>query len=396
MQQVASLLLSFIVGLFGVSGPGQTGKNFGAIEGYYGKPLSLERRISLVRTMGNIGLNFFMVAPKNEPHLAKRWRDELPETFKTEMSQLAGVCKENGVELCLSISPGSKFNRGEIALLAERVYQLSSYSPNCFALLFDDIGVLRSSGLGKLHAEASNAVLSSIRKRNPFAKLIVCPTQYFGNRKSDYLCNFLVNLDRSIIVFWTGPDVVPEEISGQSFDDFKKMVGRDVAIWDNYPVNDFNPKCLWLGEYYGRHISVVRDSFGLFLNISERSEISKISLAHFADFLGASPCGSMLAYVMDDLFPLHKEAASSLLKIFDVRPGRKMFSWSGVATSFKNDNKSLLKDLLVVASLSQVGNKMLEEDLRPWTESAKILSDAISAKKITPNLLDWFPTLKEK
>lgn len=396
MQQAASLLLSFIIGLFGVSGPGQTGKNFGAIEGYYGKPLSLERRISLVRAIGSIGLNFFMVAPKSEPHLAKKWRDDLPETFKAEMSELAGICKENSVELCLSISPGSRFHKGEIALLAQRAYRLSSYSQNYFALLFDDIGVLRSGNLGKLHAEASNAVLSSIRKRNPFAKLLVCPTQYFGNRKSEYLCNFLVNLDRSVVIFWTGTDVVPEEISGQSFADFREVAGRDVVVWDNYPVNDFNPKCLWLGEYYGRHISVVRKSFGLFLNISERSEISKVSLARFADFLGASPCGSMLAYEINDLFPLHKEAASSLLKIFDVRPGRKTFSWSGVSASFKNDSKSLLKDFLAVASLSQVGNRMLEEDLRPWTESAKILSDAISAKKITPNLLDWFPTLKEK
>ena len=396
MQQAASLLLSFIIGLFGVSGPGQTGKNFGAIEGYYGKPLSLERRISLVRAIGSIGLNFFMVAPKSEPHLAKKWRDDLPETFKAEMSELAGICKENSVELCLSISPGSRFHKGEIALLAQRAYRLSSYSQNYFALLFDDIGVLRSGNLGKLHAEASNAVLSSIRKRNPFAKLFVCPTQYFGNRKSEYLCNFLVNLDRSVVIFWTGTDVVPEEISGQSFADFREVAGRDVVVWDNYPVNDFNPKCLWLGEYYGRHISVARKSFGLFLNISERSEISKVSLARFADFLGASPCGSMLAYEINDLFPLHKEAASSLLKIFDVRPGRKTFSWSGVSASFKNDSKSLLKDFLAVASLSQVGNRMLEEDLRPWTESAKILSDAISAKKITPNLLDWFPTLKEK
>ncbi|NLI40046.1 MAG: hypothetical protein GX421_02490 [Caldisericales bacterium] len=396
MQQLTSLLLGFVVGLFGVSGPGQTGRNFGAIEGYYGKPLSLERRTSLVRTMGSIGLNFFMVAPKNEPHLAKKWRDDLPETLRAEMSQLAVICKENGIELCLSISPGSRFHKGEIALLVKRVYQLSSYNPNCFALLFDDIGVLRSGNLGKLHAEASNAVLSSIRKRNPFARLLVCPTQYFGSRKSEYLCNFLVNLDRSITIFWTGPDVVPEEIGNQSFADFRKVAGRDVVVWDNYPVNDFNPKCLWLGEYYGRHIGVARKSFGLLLNISERSEISKISLARFADFLGASPCGSMLAYVMGDLFPLHKEAANSLLKIFDVRPGRKTFSWSGVAASFSDDGEFLLKDLLAIATLSQVGNRMLEEDLYPWTESAKILSDAISTKKITPNLLDWFPTLKNK
>ena len=54
-------------------------KNRGFIEGYYGKPWSNADRAELMRFGGDLKLNQYFFAPKDDPYHNKKWRELYPE-----------------------------------------------------------------------------------------------------------------------------------------------------------------------------------------------------------------------------------------------------------------------------------------------------------------------------
>ena len=49
-----------------------------AHEGYYGQPLTDERRLDLVRWLAHNGYDGYGYAPKDDAHHRERWRDPYP------------------------------------------------------------------------------------------------------------------------------------------------------------------------------------------------------------------------------------------------------------------------------------------------------------------------------
>ncbi len=389
MHKAFSLLLSGLLTIVTTGQSSQPKPIFGVIEGYYGKPLTLERRISLVKTLGRCGLGLYIVAPKLDTYHRIGWRNPPPKTYLADFEKLGAECKKAGVGLCTSLSPGLSLKEREIPLLCERAKTLCKNSPNFFALLFDDIPQKPDAALGKLHAKTGNAVFTALQKAYPKMRMFLCPTQYYDIKATPYITQLALNLDKRVMMFWTGPEIVPAQVPLSDFLGTQKTFRHKAMLWDNFPVNDFQKNKLWLGPYLDRPEQMLTSSGGIVLNISEQSELSKIAISRFADWVCTMPCGSNYGLLVEELSPTFKENVKSLVKLFDVPPGRKRNPLPELSKAFWKNPKSILTDLDKISKLTSAPQKLLREDAAPWARAAAELAKAIRAGK-----KDLWPYLK--
>jgi hypothetical protein len=81
----------------------------------------------------------------------------------------------------------------------------------------------------------------------PSTRLLVCPTYYsfdpvlerhFGSRPSSYWADLGQLLPVDADIFWTGNKVCSSKIDPDDVQAINEILGRNVLLWDNYPVND--------------------------------------------------------------------------------------------------------------------------------------------------------------
>jgi hypothetical protein len=109
---------------------------------------------------------------------------------------------------------------------------------------------------------------------------------YAGVGPTPYREAFGGGLDEGTIVYWTGSDVVPDEITRAELDGAVEAFGHELLIWDNYPVNDFAPEKLFLGPLRRRDPELFAGRCaGLIANAMVQAIPSKLPLATVADFL---------------------------------------------------------------------------------------------------------------
>ena len=81
----------------------------------------------------------------------------------------------------------------------------------------------------------------------PGTRVLVCPTyysfdpvleKYFGTMPAGYWQQLGRELPAEVDIFWTGNKVCSECVEAADIDAINKLLGRKVALWDNYPVND--------------------------------------------------------------------------------------------------------------------------------------------------------------
>jgi hyaluronoglucosaminidase len=109
---------------------------------------------------------------------------------------------------------------------------------------------------------------------------------YAGTGDSPYRRSLSTNLDPEIVVYWTGPEVVSRGITLEALNAAVACFGgHTLLLWDNYPVNDWDPELLFLGPLVGRDPRLVDGSFaGLIANPMVQAIPSKLALATVADW----------------------------------------------------------------------------------------------------------------
>ena len=237
----------------------------GIIEGYYGQPWSWATRRDQVRFLAPHGYGFYLYAPKADPFLRRRWREDYPEETAGELRALARCCAEAGVRFGVGLSPFEiyrDFDGAAQAALARKLAFLDSIGVEYLGVLFDDMR-------GDLPDLADNQVriIHWIAERTRARRIIVCPTYYtddavldsgFGRRPEGYLERFGATLDAAIDVFWTGEEVCSREYSPGHLARVTAQLGRKPFLWDNYPVND-GPRMspyLYIRAFTGRPASI--------------------------------------------------------------------------------------------------------------------------------------------
>ncbi|XP_050176948.1 protein O-GlcNAcase-like isoform X2 [Myiozetetes cayanensis] len=251
----------------------------GVVEGFYGRPWSMEQRKLLFQWLKHRGLNCYMYAPKDELKHRLLWREPYTEHEAVCMQSLIEAARNQGVEFVFAISAGQDMvfsSAGDRLLLQQKLRQVAAMGCCSFALLFDDIDPCMCQAdrdvfpsLAQAHASVANEVYQELGQPSVF---LFCPTEYCSSlcspspSQSCYLQTIGQELLPGISVIWTGPKVVSQELSAALLEEVEGVLRRRPVIWDNLYANDYDCRRVFLGPYMGRAPGLMPRLHGLLLN----------------------------------------------------------------------------------------------------------------------------------
>lgn len=251
----------------------------GVVEGFYGRPWTLDQRKDLFSKMQEWGLNSYLYAPKDDYKHRAYWRELYSVEEAEHLTSLITASKECNIEFYYALSPGldiSYSSSKEMAVLKRKLEQVAQFGCNSFALLFDDIEPEMSESdkeAFQSFAQAQVSVTNEIYEHlNQPKGFLFCPTQYCASRavpdvkNSEYLNTIGSKLAFGIDIMWTGPKVISRYISVSSIDELTDVLRRKPVIWDNLHANDYDQKRLFLGPYSGRSSALLSKLKGVLTN----------------------------------------------------------------------------------------------------------------------------------
>ncbi|MCI4383266.1 hypothetical protein PGIGA_G00024300 [Pangasianodon gigas] len=157
----------------------------GVVEGFYGRPWTMEQRKELFRREQKWGLNTYLYAPKDDYKHRMYWRELYTSEEAEQLITLISAAKEHDIEFIYAISPGLDItfsNPKEVAALKRKLSQVVEFGCRSFALLFDDIepemcAADKEAFSSFAHAQVSmtNQVYQHLQEPQTF---LFCPTDY--------------------------------------------------------------------------------------------------------------------------------------------------------------------------------------------------------------------------
>ncbi|MGC1213733.1 MAG: protein O-GlcNAcase [Micromonospora sp.] len=271
----------------------------GTVEGFYGPPWSHPERLAHLRFSAQVGLNTYVYAPKNDPYHRARWQDPYPAREFTQLTELAGTAAALGVRFVYAISPGLTMRYADDAdyrALIAKATTLWEVGVRSFALFFDDVPaeLTRPDELdrwpgagaaGAAHGHTCARFAGFLAAQGVREPLLVCPTDYAGTDATPYREQFARTAPSDVIVAWTGRDIVVDQVSRDDVDRAVASYRRRVVLWDNFPVNDYDPGRLFLGPLTGRTTDVDGSGLvGVLANPMLQAVPSRIPLVTVADW----------------------------------------------------------------------------------------------------------------
>lgn len=266
----------------------------GVLEGFYGTPWTHESRLDMVRFMGEVGMDSYFYAPKDDPYHRAKWR--LPYTGEKldEFSELVEVSKKAGVDLFYAISPGLDMvysDSTDVQALKHKLQDMTKLGVHHFALFLDDVpeelrheaDKKKYKDLAEAHAELINGLWADFKDEG--IEFVVCPTTYtsaWGSR--DYIKKLGETIPESIPLFWTGEDVAIAQITEEEARNWEQLIHRKPLIWDNFPVNDFEGWRPILGPIRGRSATLPKAAEGIMANPMDLPYSSMIPLYTVAEY----------------------------------------------------------------------------------------------------------------
>ena len=247
----------------------------GALEGYYGPPLTHEARLALMDWLAPRGANVFAYAPKDDPKHRAKWREPYDASEMHRFAELVAKGKATGVAFCYTITPGLDWTDGDHEALIAKLKAFADIDCEAIGVLWDDI---RPGGaeLGESHARGTAAVAAAF----PDIRWWTVTTDYAVTRPTAYLEGFCKALPIDIDVAWTGPSVIPLCVDTKEARGLADALGRPLLFWENFPVNDGGMRgCLHLGPYPERARELVETSSGVLINAMAQPLASRVGLA---------------------------------------------------------------------------------------------------------------------
>jgi hypothetical protein len=221
------------------------------------------------------------------------WWKPLPPKLISGYEEIVKQCRANGIEFCFSLNPNfmadKEFNyddREHIEIIWAHYKWMAGLGVNWFCVSLDDISKGLDAG-GQ--ARFVNLLLKRLKKLNPEAKMILCPTvyataHYEGNDDNiNYLRQLAKELDPEVYCFYTGLDFCGP-VTTEKTREFKDLINHRIIIWDNYPVND-GMQSMNLGPLVLRDKDLCTVADGYMANpMKTQSEFSRIALNTCADY----------------------------------------------------------------------------------------------------------------
>lgn len=375
----------------------------GIIEGYYGIPWSYESRKDLPIFMDEYRLNTYMYAPKSDPYHRVKWAELYPEEEFKKLIEFKESLEVKHIDFYYCISPGytkgdyifDYTNEKAFELLFRKLDQVISEGVNKFGLLLDDIDyVLTGDNLKKFkrpgiaHAYICNRVYDYLKDRVVDLEFVMCPTEYHQIGESLYRDDLKRLLNDEIKVFWTGDNVCAEVITDEQVRVTKEAFGRDLFIWDNFPVTDFTYGVRqYIGPIINRTVSLSNYANGYIINPMNLYEISKLSMitqSHYA--------WNSAKYDPNRSFEIALKSLGS--EFFEASKEYIKYNLPSVLThGFLDEERRILENneaiLNYLEGVSKSAKKILKldlpiiEELKPWLE--RTIEEEKIVKKILSN-----------
>lgn len=369
----------------------------GVVEGFYGTPWSHEARLDVIRFMGDVGMDSYIYAPKDDPLHRQRWRDLYEGPDLDRFQELVEISEESGVSLIYAISPGLsiKYSSDEDYIaLREKLFSMATLGVTQFALFLDDVPEILQhqedidtfSTLADAHVTLINRLNTDLKDVG--ATLMVCPTTYttaWGSQ--EYIQILGQGVDEEIPLFWTGNDVAIGQITAQEAADWGRLMERKPWIWDNFPVNDFEQWRPIVGPIVGRSVDLSSETGAIFANPMDKPYLSMISLYTVARYAG-NPYGYDPDQAWQDAL-VHLAGAEGARAIRPIMMLFKDYGWTDNAftpiytpgKSFNinsvRDALTLLEEQLVVLKTDEFAENEYIQNILPEIEPyiLKIRSD---------------------
>lgn len=217
----------------------------GIIEGFFGRAWRWDERAAVVDHLAPAGFGFYHYAPKIDARLRRDWQ-QLHDAADTEaLAAFAAHCRSAGVRFGIGLTPYGAhldFNAETRAALKAKLKHLCALGLDDLAILFDDM----RGDFADL-AERQSDIVALCLDHAKAERFFMCPSYYshdpvldrvFGARPDHYLQTLGKRLDRNVAVYWTGEEVCSRTYSNGHLGEISAQLGRKLALWDNYPVND--------------------------------------------------------------------------------------------------------------------------------------------------------------
>lgn len=259
----------------------------GVIEGFYGTAYTHEYRKELFFFMGEQKMNAYIYAPKDDPKHRAEWRVLYSGSELDTMSDLIAAANDSYVKFIYAISPGGDINLGsgyeaDFEKLMAKCQQMYDLGVRDFAIFLDDIPTLDAEGHAKL---LNDFQTKFVETHEGMSDLVAITTEYTNAFLTEYTDIIAPLIHEDIELMWTGPGVVPPEITKTSLRSIVRKYGRNVFIWWNYPVNDVLVNNLYMGACEGLEEDLYELITGLVANPMNQGYASLVPLYTTADYL---------------------------------------------------------------------------------------------------------------
>lgn len=276
----------------------------GSIEGFYGPPWTTADRLRQLAFLGEVKANTYIYSAKDDTYLRARWRDPYPADELGTLGGLVRSAAAHHVEFTYALSPGVSIcfsSPADVAAVEAKFQSVYDLGVRSFSLPFDDIsytkwncdadqaafGAPGQAAAGTAQVSLLNAITEKfVRTHDGVRPLQTVPTEYSDLKDSPYKTELREHLDPSVVVQWTGTDVVPPSVTTDEAAQVSTVYGRKVFLWDNYPVNDYEQSAgrLLLAPYAGREAGLSRYLNGIVANPMNQEAASEVAEFGAADF----------------------------------------------------------------------------------------------------------------
>jgi hyaluronoglucosaminidase len=266
----------------------------GIVEGFYGRPWAHADRLWWIERLAELGMNTYVVAPKDDALQRERWREAYPADELARFAELAARGRERGVVLGSALSPGLSIRYSDAADVAALVEKLTGFvrlGARFVALCLDDVPTELAhaedraafGSLADAHVTLAHAVRNALP---PEVTLWLVPTDYAGNEASAYGEELGARLAPEIEVGWTGRTTLPATVRRDEAAARAGLFRRKLLLWDNVPVSD-GPmrRMLHLTPYRGREAGLEASLSGVLLNPMQHARASYVAVAGAAAWL---------------------------------------------------------------------------------------------------------------
>ncbi|XP_047424594.1 protein O-GlcNAcase [Mugil cephalus] len=263
----------------------------GVVEGFYGRPWSMDQRRVLFQWMQGWGLNTYLYGPKDDLKHRLLWREVYSPEEEGQLRTLIAEAQSRGLKFVYALSPGQDIvfsSSCDMTLLKRKLRQVSDLGCQAFAILFDDIDHSMCQADSEAFASFAHAQVTVTNEMYRFLGeppvFLFCPTEYCGSlcspsvSKSPYLQTVGEDLLPDINVIWTGSKVISRKLSADCLAEVESVLQRPPLIWDNLHANDYDSRRLFLGPFKGREPQLRSQLRGLLLNPNCEFEANYIPL----------------------------------------------------------------------------------------------------------------------